>query len=511
MMRCSMVYIKSNPDQTRLLPVDIRAIIPKSHICYLIEEVVNDLDYSEFDKQVEGAGSPSYHPRIALKLLLNGVCDRVTSTRKLEKLTNENIVYMYLAEGQHPDFHTIAMFRKRNSELIKCCFLATIAIAKKLDLINFNKLYLDGTKIKANASKSKTFTKEEIEYLNNFIDESLKNMDKTDDEEDQLYDDTKGEPKIPEHLTHKSKLREKIKQIREQLKGEKGVKTATRVMKKTSARQINLTDPDSALLRMKKGHFEQGYNAQIVVEDKGEFVVCNYLSNSPTDVGETIPTIEKLKEEQEISLQGVEMFQDNGYSSPATAEYYAKAGAIAYIPDVLTTQILHGKKKSIEQFHHDNFILDLKKNEATCPRGHIMPFHRKKIINRNNTGRWTNVYRCGNCPNCPSNVLCIPRGADKKYKFIEINPYMYAIRQRFKEKVGVEKYNKRFHKGEIANAHILHNLGYRSFQTKGIESCKNELNMMCIAYNLKKLHLKAMDALSKFRELFIFERLFFEL
>ena len=88
---------------------------------------------------------------------------------------------------------------------------------------------------------------------------------------------------------------------------------------------------------------------------------------------------------------------------------------------------------------------------------------------------------------------------------------MYAIRQRFKEKVGVEKYNKRFHKGEIANAHILHNLGYRSFQTKGIESCKNELNMMCIAYNLKKLHLKAMDALSKFRELFIFERLFFEL
>ncbi|MBS3122070.1 transposase [Candidatus Woesearchaeota archaeon] len=107
-----MVYIKSNPEQTVLLPTNLREIIQKGHMCYLIEDVVEQLDYSYFDKKVEGPGNPTYHPRILLKIIVNGVCERVTSTRKLEKLTYENIVFRYLSENLNPDFHTIAMFRK---------------------------------------------------------------------------------------------------------------------------------------------------------------------------------------------------------------------------------------------------------------------------------------------------------------------------------------------------------------------------------------------------------------
>jgi len=133
-----MVYIKSSPYQTLLLPTDLRDIIPKDHICYLIEEVVNRLGFSSFDKEVEGPGNPSYHPRINLKIIINGVCERVTSTRKLEKLTYENIIFRYLAENLNPDFHTIASFRKGNRQLIKQSFLQTIEIAKKLNMVNFN-------------------------------------------------------------------------------------------------------------------------------------------------------------------------------------------------------------------------------------------------------------------------------------------------------------------------------------------------------------------------------------
>src|SRR3989338_1309874 len=126
-----MVYIKSNPHQTLLLPTNLRDIIPKDHICYLIEDVINQLDFSGFDKDVEGPGNPSYHPRISLKIIINGICERVTSTRKLEKLTYENIVFRYLAENLNPDFHTLALFRKENWQLIKQSFLQTIEIAKK--------------------------------------------------------------------------------------------------------------------------------------------------------------------------------------------------------------------------------------------------------------------------------------------------------------------------------------------------------------------------------------------
>jgi len=208
-----MVYIKSSPKQTLLLPTNLREIIPKDHICYLIEDVINQIDFSRFDKEVEGPGNPSYHPRISLKIIINGICDRITSTRKLEKLTSENIVFRYLAENLNPDFHTIALFRKENKQLIKQSFLQTVEIAKQLNMINFNKLYLDGIKVKANASKSKSFTKEEIDFLSDFVDKHLKENDKVDKEEDKKFGDSNGEPKIPDHLTSRRKLREKIKEI----------------------------------------------------------------------------------------------------------------------------------------------------------------------------------------------------------------------------------------------------------------------------------------------------------
>src|SRR3989338_4027641 len=203
-----MVYIKSDPSQTLLLPTNLRDIIPEDHICFLIEEVVNQLNFDDFDQKVNGPGNPSYHPRVNLKIILNGVCARLTSTSKLEKQTMENVVFRYLSENLNPDFHTIAMFRKDNRDLIKKCFLQTIEIAKKLDMVNLNKLYLDGIKVKANASKSKTFTKEEIDFLSEFVDKQFSETEKTDKEEDKKYGESNVEIKIPENLTHKRKLQE---------------------------------------------------------------------------------------------------------------------------------------------------------------------------------------------------------------------------------------------------------------------------------------------------------------
>ena len=136
-----MVYIKSSPKQTLILPTNLRDIIPKDHICYLIEDVADQLDYNEFDEMVEGPGNTRYHPRICLKIIMNGICEKVTSTRKLNKLSYENIVFRYLAENLNPDFHTIALFRKENKQLIKQCFLQTIQIANKINMFNLKKLY----------------------------------------------------------------------------------------------------------------------------------------------------------------------------------------------------------------------------------------------------------------------------------------------------------------------------------------------------------------------------------
>lgn len=486
-----MVYIKSSPQQTLLLPTDLREIIPKDHICYLIEDVVDQSDFSNFDKEVEGPGNPSYHPRVQLKIIINGICEGVTSTRKLENLTYENIIFRYLAENLNPDFHTIAMFRKENRSLIKRCFLQTIEIAKQLNMVNFNKLYLDGIKVKANASKSKSFTKEEIDFLSGFVDKHLKEMDKVDEEEDKKYGDSNGQPKIPDHLTSRRKLREKIKQILKGIdKAKKQLKKAKAKIKQEKVDKVNFTDMDSKLMKMKKGlHYEQAYNCQLLLEDKSEIIVGNHISDSPNDVSETIPTMEKFKQEQKISLKGVEVFQDNGFSTSATAEYYEKEKAIAYIPDQVTTKELHGKAEDIPKFDNDNFKLDFKKNQVICPGGQRMNFVRRKVKNKK-TGNWTNVYQTNKCLDCLFQNECINTKSHRKRRDAEINPFMRKIRLRFKIKKGVEKYNKRFHKGEVAQAHIFHNLGYREFKCRGEKSCENEVNLFSTAYNLKKIHNK---------------------
>jgi transposase len=172
-----MVYIKSNSKQTVLLPTNLRDIIPKDHICYLIEDIMQQLDFSRFDKKVQGPGNPTYHPGIPLKIIINGICERVTSTRKLEKLTYENIVFRYLAENLNPDFHTIALFRKENRQLTKEGFLQTVKVAKNLNMINFNKQILkDTNKAKKQLNKAKAKIKEEKVDKVNLTDMDSKMM-----------------------------------------------------------------------------------------------------------------------------------------------------------------------------------------------------------------------------------------------------------------------------------------------------------------------------------------------
>lgn len=482
-----MVYIKSDPKQRQLLPTDLKTIIDKNHICYLIENFIHSLDYSDFDREVEGSGNPSYHPRILLKILIYGVFERITSSRRLERATHENIVFRYLTESLHPDFRTIARFRKENAKLLKQCFLQTVELGKELDMINFNKLYLDGTKIKANASKSKTFSKEEVDFLSDYFDNEIEKGEEIDKNEDEKYGkDSDGKPKIPENLTNQRKLQEKIESfLKDKNKSKKTLQLIKEKIKTEKLDKINFTDMDSKISKMKKGlHYEQNYNCQLLTEEKGELIVCNYISNSAGDIAETIPTMEKFKQEQNVTLENKQICQDNGFSSPNTAQYYKKEKAIALIPDQRVTKELHGKAYQISKFDNDKFELDFEKNQAICPSGYIMKFIKKEISNKK-TNNWTNVYRCDKCLDCEFKSECVPKKS--KFRDVKINPLQREIRLRFKDDKYLKEYNKRFHKGEIAQSYILHSLGYRDFQTRGLKNCEGELNLVSAVYNLRKI------------------------
>ena len=180
-----MVYIKSDKNQNWLLPLSIKDMIPEDHICFLVEDFAESLDYTNFDIEYDGAGHPAYHPRINMKILIQGMLSKVRSSRKLASACRENFVMTYLAEKTKPDFRTIARFRKDNKEFVKNTFKKTVELANKNTLVDLSFISIDGSMLKASASKKKYFDKKNLDKLDKAIDKMVEEDIALDELEEQ--------------------------------------------------------------------------------------------------------------------------------------------------------------------------------------------------------------------------------------------------------------------------------------------------------------------------------------
>ena len=179
------------------LPPSIEDLISEDHICFLVEALVDSMDFSTFDLKHAGAGHLAYHPRVLLKVLVMGVMDRVRSSRRLAKNARENVVYMYLSEKLTPDFRTISDFRKNNPDVVKKAFRHTVEPGKREGLLDLSHLSTDGSKIKANASNKRVLTGEELEFLLRFVDEELEEWASQDKKGDDIFGNLRGFDQLP--------------------------------------------------------------------------------------------------------------------------------------------------------------------------------------------------------------------------------------------------------------------------------------------------------------------------
>ena len=184
-----MAYINSYKNQNWLLSASIKEMIPKEHICFFVEEFVESLDFTNFDLIYAGAGHPAYHPRILMKTIIMGMLSRIRSSRKLASAMRESFVFMYLAEKVSPDFRTIARFRKDNALFIKDTFKQTVRLASDYKIIDLSFIGIDGSKMKAYASKKQYFDREMLEKLDNAVDKMLEEDIALDALEEQIFGD----------------------------------------------------------------------------------------------------------------------------------------------------------------------------------------------------------------------------------------------------------------------------------------------------------------------------------
>jgi transposase len=310
------------PDQLLLLPPSIEEWLPEGHLARFVSEVVEELDLGEIEESYsEERGYPPYHPRMMTKILLYGYCTGTYSSRRLAEKLSDSVAFRYLAAGNRPDFRTISDFRKRHGKALSGLFKQVVRLCRKAGLVKLGRVAVDGTKIRANASKHKAMSygrmvKKESE-LEREIRKILDRAEAIDREEDRQYGADRSGSELPEELLHRESRLRKIREAKAALEQEARDQAAAAGKDPESARpadkaQRNFTDPESKIQKTRDG-FIQGYTAQIAVDERHQVIVAQRVSASTTDVEHLLPVIQELK--RVLRRKPKQVLADAGYWS----------------------------------------------------------------------------------------------------------------------------------------------------------------------------------------------------
>ncbi len=424
------------PEQDLLLPPSLRQWLPDNHLVYLVSDVVDQLDLSAMHAvyEEEKRGQPPYDPLLMTKLLVYGYCTGVFSSRRIQKRLQEDIPFKVLTAGNEPDFRTISDFRKVHIETLQNLFEQVLAMALECGAIKLGRVSLDGTKLKANASKHKAMSygrmKEKQQQLKEEVKQLLEQAAAADEQEDRQYGSKRGD-ELPEELRRRETRLAKIKQAKkvvEQRARDKAAEEGKNVEEAKLAKpddkdQYNFTDPESRIMKGGDG-FVQGYNAQAAVEPTLLLIVGQTVTEAANDKKQLKPMVELI--EQQSGQRPEAILADNGYCSEENLDYLESAGQ---------------PERKVE-----GFIATGKQKHGE----HRVPAKRGPL---------------------PKNATRVDR-----------------MKQKLKTKVGKAVYAARKCVVEPVFGQIKQARGFRQFLLRGKEKVKGEWALVCLTHNILRLH-----------------------
>ena len=346
-------------DERQLLPPSVEDYVASDHLSRLIVALVREsLDLSTIrGSYASGLGQPPFDPRMMTGLLLHGYASGLYSSRRIAKACVERADFMMIVAGDPPDFRTVSEFRRRHLKALAGLFVQVLQLAGQAGLVKLGHVALDGTKIKANASKHKAMSydrmkKREAE-LQAEVDRWLKAAEAADAEEDRLYGDQRGD-ELPAWVADKQKRLEKIRQAKAELEAQAKAAAEEEQRRRDQAEaqrlaegrkksgktpappksepdgkaQRNFTDPQSRILKTKDGYI-QGYNAQAAVDGAAQIIVAHGLTASMSDQDQLVPLVDGI--EDNLGRKPKEASADTGYLSEANLAALDDRGIGAYI------------------------------------------------------------------------------------------------------------------------------------------------------------------------------------
>jgi transposase len=417
------------PDQDLLLPPSLRDWLPENHLAYCVSDVVDQLDLSAIESvyEEEDRGQPPYHPRMMTKILLYGYCVGVFSSRRIQKRLVEDVAFRVLAAGNQPDFRTISDFRKLHLKALEELFQQVLRLVLEVGALKLGRVALDGSKVKANASKHKAMSygrmEETEKRLRVEVQELMKQAEAADEEEDKRYGRDRQGEELPEELqrreTRIARIQEAQKALEERAreKAESEGKDSKEAKPEPKA-QYNFTDPESRIMKGSDG-FVQGYNTQIAVEPLFQLIVGQTVTQAANDKQQVVPLIEAIREQSGQRPEGV--LADSGYCSEENLKYLAKRRMDGF---VATEKQKHGERSE------------------PCKRGPL-----------------------------PEDASRVER-----------------MKRKLKTKVGAAVYARRKCMVEPVFGQIKQGRGFRQFLLRGLEKIRGEWALICTTHNLLKFH-----------------------
>jgi transposase/IS5 family transposase len=326
------------PDQMLLMPPALSDWVPEDHLARFVGDLVDTLDLSAIeDTYGEERGYPPYHPCMMVKVLLYAYCTGTYSSRRIAAKLVDSVAFRFLAAGNQPDFRTVSDFRKRHEEALSGLFEQVLRLCRQSGLVKLGRVAIDGTKIKANASKHKAMSYgrmvEKEKALRKEIREMFRQAEAADREEDRRYGAERRGDELPEELARRETRLKKIREAKAALEAEAREKAVEEGQDPKEAKppvkaQRNFTDPESKIQKTGDG-FIQGYNAQITVDEASQIIVAQHVTPAAPDVNQLTPAVSSIT--RILRRRPKAVLADAGYWSEGNVRALEKKGIDPFI------------------------------------------------------------------------------------------------------------------------------------------------------------------------------------
>jgi len=502
-----VIFKPYHQNQMYILPPSIEEMIESKHPVRIVNEVIEKINIKPLLKLYKGGGTSSYNPKMLLKVLVYAYLKNVYSSRKIEELLKENIHMMWISGMQRPDHHTINRFRsERLKKVLEEIFSQIVMLLVEAGQLSLKEIYVDGTKIEANANKytfvwgkaikkSKERIKEQLKELWEYAQKVAEEESMEEEQEDFEQIDSEKVEQTIRKIDETLKDKEVNKKVKQKLNYAK--KNWPKNLDKYKAQEEKLgkrnsyskTDEDATFMRMKEdymknGQLKAGYNVQI--SSNNQYIVNYSIHQKPTDTTALPEHVESYQEKYGQSPEVV--VADAGYGSEENYHYMESKNIQAYVKYGSFDRDLKKKKKEKNPFAAEKLYYNKEQDCCYCPMGQKMKrLGEKEEFTDNGYRRVLGTYQAINCNGCPIRGVCHNQ---KNNRIIGISHLGLFYKRRTEELLKSEKglfyRKKRPSDVESVFANIKQNKKFKRFYLRGLEKVKTEFGLIAIAHNLTK-------------------------